>query len=143
MPRGGRRVGAGRPPGVKNTATQKSNRRLSRANLSQIIGNPELDPLMQLIAIGSDLTLDVDRRITALSACLKHCYPVLSQAQVQSLNANVTVPTGEEAARQVLKRIEDVAKARNLQLPGITIDSTAAPLPLPEGRSTEAAQRAP
>jgi hypothetical protein len=90
MPSGGRRAGAGRPPGTGWKPRPVDLRAMAAVNSTEIIGTPR-DPLGFLLNIAADPDQDMQVRLSAASITLPFLYPKLSAATVQSHSTSIKV----------------------------------------------------
>ena len=85
MPRGGRRLNAGRKPGA-GIPVKTTLRGEARAALAEIVGTSR-DPLFVAIDIASDPEQPTNVRLEAALGCCRYLHPTLSAAAVQHVPA--------------------------------------------------------
>jgi hypothetical protein len=87
---GGRRQGAGRPPGTGWTSAVSGMRATAAQRLTTVVGTPR-DPLEIALAIAADETQDTATRLGACSIILPFIYPKLSSTQVDARHTTMNV----------------------------------------------------
>jgi hypothetical protein len=87
---GGRRAGAGRPPGTGWTAAVTEMRATAAQRLTGVVGGSR-DPLEIALNIAADETQDTQTRLGACSIVLPFIYPRLSATQVDARHTTVNV----------------------------------------------------
>lgn len=127
---GGKREGAGRKAGAAwASGKPKPIRKIARANLVGIMEGGR-DPLLSLLALADDPSLDPDTRVRAYAAALPFCRPRLSMV----MSADVSGDKGNRVDQaQLIGRLttmlERLAPQRKLDLPtieGETADNSIA-----------------
>ncbi len=101
---GGRREGAGRPPGVAWKTATRGLRAEARAKLAEIVGS-DLDPLTFVCQLATDADQDPGLRLSAAAIALPYLHPRLSA--MASVTARL--PDGgdpREVVATVLERLE-------------------------------------
>src|SRR3954468_21061522 len=101
---GGRREGAGRPPGDAWKPKVVAPRVETITRMRSLVA-AERDPLNVVINFVLDESLDVPTRLTAAQTCLPYIYPRLSQATVDSKHT-VTHVDGAALLERISERIE-------------------------------------
>jgi hypothetical protein len=97
---GGRRAGAGRPPGTGWTAAVAQMRTAGAQRLTAIVGGSR-DPLEICLSIAADDGQDTSTRLQACSIVLPFIYPKLSAASVDTRTTTVNID-----AAQLLDRLD-------------------------------------
>jgi hypothetical protein len=98
---GGRRAGAGRPPGTGWTAAVAQMRTAGAQRLTAIVGGSR-DPLEICLSIAADDGQDTSTRLQACSIVLPFIYPKLSAASVDTRTTTVNID-----AAQLLDRLDE------------------------------------
>ncbi len=113
---GGKRVGAGRKPGVPNGT--RSLRKEAREKLARLVGSSS-DPLQFVCELACDPTQDVELRLHAASTALPYLHPRLSA--MASITSKLPDGADPQAVLEtVLSRIARLA-------PTVTIDAVEQP----------------
>src|SRR3954463_14031719 len=111
---GGRREGAGRPPGTSWKPKVVAPRAETITRM-RTLAAAERDPLNVVINFVLDEALDVPTRLTAAQTCLPYIYPRLSQATVDSKHV-VTHIDGAQLLEKLDERIKKLAMPEQPQL---------------------------
>jgi hypothetical protein len=106
--RGGRRAGAGRPPGSGWKPTVAAMREETIAQMRSIVGS-DTDPLMMVVNMALDANLDAQTRLGAASIALPFLYPRLSATQVDARTTVVKID-GAALMDRITARLEHIAE---------------------------------
>ena len=115
MAHGGRRSGAGRPPGTgwkpeaKVLRPKITELRAETVAKQAAIVGAETDPLTVVANMVLDPSLDIGTRLSAANTCLPYLYPRLSASQVDA-RMTVTKVDSAELLHRLTERIERVAQ---------------------------------
>lgn len=104
---GGRRAGAGRPPGSRWKPAVIEMRAASAERKAAIIDS-DRDPLLFLVETVFDETIDYSTRLAAAAIAVPYLHPRLSATQVQA-NHTVTRIDAGQLLERIAARIERLA----------------------------------
>ena len=123
MPRGGKRAGAGRKPGVGkgNYVREGSNRTLARATVTKLL-TADKNPLFVLVDLAFDADNDVHVRLSAALGAMPYIQPRLSGV----INANVQAPASADQSELMRKLLGQIAKIEASRPPTIEAEAEAA-----------------
>src|SRR3954451_33374 len=107
--RGGRRSGAGRPPGSAWKPRISEMREKTVQKLNRIVSG-EKDPLSVLIGFVGDENLDVGTRMNAAAIALPYLFPKLSEMRIDS-KTTVTTVDGGALMERIAEKIERMASS--------------------------------
>ena len=130
MPKGGKRIGAGRPAG----STDRKIRKINVQEIMDRVGTgPDKMPLPFLLAMihappEEESGVKMSERIQCAIAAAQYCHPKLSSVEVKS--DNVTTLSVESDLGKALRELAEIARLRDM---GQTIEGEVLePATLPE-----------